>query len=322
MCDTFTVSGNTHTPVAFDPVDPKRVYAAASDEAERGLRVSINGGESWVPLDEKHPWSDGSDLFALAVNRFDAKTLYTATETVLYRSVDRGESFAAVEGVDGETKGIHFASNAPGAWQTFVATDRGVFRSRDGARFESCSAFPAHVRSFAGAASSGAKGERVLWAAVAGREEGGLFRSRDDGDSWQRLGESAGLKRDLYLNVACSPTDPKVAYVTNSGNGYEPPDHFTVFRTRDGGEAWEACYYGDPRWKEKNIELGWVRTKVCRPFGCSTFPLATSPKVSVEYERVGERSSRRQREPIGVTYMRLFRIPWARAWRWYRDKST
>jgi hypothetical protein len=47
----------------------------------------------------------------------------------------------------------------------------------------------------------------------------------------------------------------------------------------------------------------------------NTFPLATSLRVSVAYEREGVRSLRRHGGRMGSTHMRLFRTRWGRAWR-------
>jgi predicted enzyme related to lactoylglutathione lyase len=53
--------------------------------------------------------------------------------------------------------------------------------------------------------------------------------------------------------------------------------------------------------------------------GCSTSPLATSPKVSVAYRRKGVGSSRRSGRTMERTHMRCCRIQWGYTWRWCPD---
>jgi Sortilin, neurotensin receptor 3, len=66
----------------------------------------------------------------------------------------------------------------------------------------------------------------VLYAGVRG---GGLYRSEDNGKSWNRLGE--GVLSDKIRAVALDPSNPKVIYV-----GTEPP---SLWRSEDEGKSWK-----------------------------------------------------------------------------------
>ena len=65
---------------------------------------------------------------------------------------------------------------------------------------------------------------------LCGTAEGGLLRSTDGGDSWERVGEPT-LPASV-TSVTVSPTDPDVVYA-----GTEPS---AVYRSADGGATWTA----------------------------------------------------------------------------------
>jgi photosystem II stability/assembly factor-like uncharacterized protein len=70
----------------------------------------------------------------------------------------------------------------------------------------------------------------VLFAA-----EQALYRSDDEGRSWQRL--SCGL---ILTGVAVSPSDPRTIYIAaNPGVDYEDDSLGGLYRTTDGGHTWK-----------------------------------------------------------------------------------
>ena len=75
------------TAVAYDPSEPKRVYAIT----DQGLSVSENGGEQW-----SQARSPGAEIAALAVG--DRGILYAADrQGTLFRSSDHGQSWLRVD---------------------------------------------------------------------------------------------------------------------------------------------------------------------------------------------------------------------------------
>jgi photosystem II stability/assembly factor-like uncharacterized protein len=75
------------TTVAYDPRQPKQVYAATGT----GLLVSTDGGEQWSPLN-----APGSGISALAVT--PAGDLYAAVDKgELFRSADRGKTWQRID---------------------------------------------------------------------------------------------------------------------------------------------------------------------------------------------------------------------------------
>jgi len=76
----------------------------------------------------------------------------------------------------------------------------------------------------------------------------GVFRSGDGGRSWHEV--TAGLPSTCGFPVAVHPGDPQTLWVLPLNGGMEgrfPPDaSAAVWRSRDGGDSWEAMRDGLP----------------------------------------------------------------------------
>ncbi len=68
----------------------------------------------------------------------------------------------------------------------------------------------------------------------------GIFKSTDDGQSWQHMGlpESHHIGR-----VVLHPTNPDVAWVATLGALYSPSEDRGVYKTSDGGVTWERTLF-------------------------------------------------------------------------------
>ncbi|MEM8933499.1 MAG: hypothetical protein AAGE94_20075, partial [Acidobacteriota bacterium] len=77
---------------------------------------------------------------------------------------------------------------------------------------------------------------RQPWSFVSGGPGSGIYRSTDEGDTWQRLGTDAGLPAGLLgrVGLAFAPSDPRIAYAFVEHDG---PTH-RLIRSEDGGATW------------------------------------------------------------------------------------
>jgi len=64
----------------------------------------------------------------------------------------------------------------------------------------------------------------------------GVYKSTDAGQTWQHLGLP---KAGLIGRIRVHPTNPDLAYVAVLGNIFGPNPERGVYRTKDGGKAWD-----------------------------------------------------------------------------------
>lgn len=262
------------TVAAFHPTDPATIYAWGCGE----LRVSHDRGLTWAALIPDDHWRGGT-LTHLAVARADPRLMLAGGDAGAYVSTDAGASWAAPLGVSGKVVGLAFLPPGP---DCFVATDRGIFRSSDrGATWQVCSDQPA--RGLAGGCDE-ASGEAILYCTVPSRAEGGRYvggvlKSTDHGRTWAgAMSETINMgvkKADAYgvddvaqyEYIGGCETRPRTVWVTTRGTGYWPPHHWTVYRSDDAGATWRTTFTGDPRFPDRNVELGWLTWETCWGFG-------------------------------------------------------
>ncbi len=157
----------------------------------------------------------------------------------------------------------------------FAATTAGIWRSDDAGKtwFEKTKGLPwKEMQGFAG--GSDPKGT-MLYCSVKSKEQngalgGGIYRSRDGGESWESaMGrglntETTKADRWAYDSIAqyrqllASDAKPLTVYAFNTSTGFHPPHHETVYRSDDGGDTWRATYFQDPRFKQYNVSPNYV----------------------------------------------------------------
>ncbi|WP_338813884.1 T9SS type A sorting domain-containing protein [Bernardetia sp. Wsw4-3y2] len=99
----------------------------------------------------------------------------------------------------------------------------------------------------------------------AGINGGGVFKSTDGGDTWNRINTTVPRITDFLhgTRVIVSPTDPNLVLVTSSYNPFEskgtdPEDSFTsnIFRSTNGGTSWTSVYNNTQRLQQIIAEPG------------------------------------------------------------------
>ena len=248
-----------------------RVTAVAGHRAHPStFYMGATGGGVWKTTDCGHNWRNVSDGYfgtgsigAIRVAESDFNVVWVSTGSDglrsnviigdgVYRSTDGGESWEHM-GLErtGNSGAILIHPENPDL--VYVAAignpfapnpERGVYRSRDGGvtwenvLFVSDSTGAVDLE-FApddpGTVYAGMwRAERKPWTIISGGLEGGVYISRDGGDSWAQAthGLPTGLRGKSDLAV--SPADPDRVYVLIEA----PADTGGVYRSDDRGVTW------------------------------------------------------------------------------------
>ncbi len=70
----------------------------------------------------------------------------------------------------------------------------------------------------------------------------GVYRSGDGGKTWQRMGLE---KTGRIARIIIHPYNPDIVYVAALGHGYAPQQERGIYRSKDGGKAWERVLFAD-----------------------------------------------------------------------------
>ncbi len=164
--------------IVFDRADPSIVYAADFYPLK-----STDGGESWRVINHG---VESIGVGTVAIDSGDSAILYASyngyTLTALYRSLDRGESWVRDPGLD--TGGVIYAvlpdPGRPGV--VWLGTGgRGLLRGGSSGTEWSATGFTDPVSAIA---VDGSSNGAIYVASVFG----GVFRSLDEGATWEPLG--------------------------------------------------------------------------------------------------------------------------------------
>jgi photosystem II stability/assembly factor-like uncharacterized protein len=227
------------------------------------------GGGVWITEDYGQSWSNVTDGYletgsigAIRVAPSDPQIVYVGTGSDgirsnvitgrgVYKSLDAGKSwtFIGLRSV-GQIGALEIHPENPDI--VFVAAmgqafgpnpERGVYRSRDGGKSWDLVLF---VSEETGAVdlelapddpqtiyASFWRAERKPWTIISGGREGGVYVSRNGGDTWDQI--TQGLPQGLRgkSDLAVSPADPKRLYVLIEA----VPPEAGLYRSDDKGES-------------------------------------------------------------------------------------
>jgi hypothetical protein len=270
--------------VNASPADPDRLYASQSTGwFGQIMQRSDNGGKTWEPVGNEfsydgtpgtHQWYDGTQhpwefarVWHLEPSLTDPDTVYAGVEdAALFRSVDGGQTWH-------EFSGLRAASGhlwQPGAGgmclhtivldpsnpaRIFVAISAaGVFRTDDGGttwrpvnRGLQAEYIPdpnADVGHCVHNLAMHPSRPDVLFM----QKHWDVMRSNDAGESWHEV--SGNLPSDFGFPIEVHAHEPETIYVVpiKSDSEHFPPDgKLRVYRSRTGGNEWEALTNGLPQ---------------------------------------------------------------------------
>ena len=68
----------------------------------------------------------------------------------------------------------------------------------------------------------------------------GVYKSTDGGDSFKHMGLTA---THTIPRIVIHPTNPDIVYVASSGREWTDNEERGIYKSTDGGENWERCFY-------------------------------------------------------------------------------
>jgi photosystem II stability/assembly factor-like uncharacterized protein len=267
------------------PADPDRLYASQSSGwFGQVIQRSDDGGQTWAPVGNQftydgeagtHKWYDGSQhpwefarVWHLEPSLRDPDTIYAGVEdAALFRSVDGGQTWQELAGLRTHPTGPSWQPGAGGLCLHTVFEDparperifaaisaAGAFRSDDSGK--TWRAINRGLRSEGIPDPNAEVGHCVHRLAMHPSRPDVLFmqkhwdvmRSDDAGESWHEV--SGNLPSDFGFPIEVHAHEPDTIYVVpiTSDSLHFPPDgKLRVYRSRTGGNEWEALTKGLPQ---------------------------------------------------------------------------
>ncbi len=267
------------------PVDPNRLYASqCSGWFGQQIQRSDDGGKTWDPLGNRfvydgvpgtHQWYDGTPhpwefarVWHLEPSLTDRETVLAGVEdAALFRSTDGAQTWSELAGLRGHGSGSSWQPGAGGMClhtiladpsnpaRMFVAISAaGAFRTDDsgatwrpinhGLKSEGLPDPNAEVGHCVHRIAMHSSRPQVLFM----QKHWDVMRSDDAGESWREV--SGNLPSDFGFPIEVHSHEPETIYVVpiKSDSEHFPPDgKLRVYRSRTGGNEWEALTNGLPQ---------------------------------------------------------------------------
>ncbi len=267
------------------PVDPNRIYASQSSGwFGQIIQRSDDGGVTWNPVDNTftydgvpgtHMWYDGTPhpwefkrVWHLEPSHTDRDVVYAGVEdAALFKSTDGGASWKELSGLRKHGSGAHWQPGAGGMClhtiildpsnekRMFIAISAaGAFRTDDGG--DTWTPINKGLRSNGIPDEDAEVGHCVHHITMHPSNPQRLYmqkhwdvmRSDNGGDQWYEVSDN--LPTDFGFPIEVHAHEPETIYVvpiTSDSHHFPPDGKLRVYRSRTGGNDWEALGNGLPQ---------------------------------------------------------------------------
>lgn len=266
------------------PVNPNRIYASQSSGwFGQLIQRSDDGGATWEPVGNEfaykgdvgthlmydgtqHPW-EFKRVWHLEPSLTDPDTVYAGVEDAgIFRSTDGGKSWTELPGLR-DAKGSQWQPGAGGMClhtimldpvnpqRIFVAISAaGAFRSDDSGETWKpinrglISNFMPDPNAEVGHCVHRIAHHPTRPDTLFMQKHWDIMRSDDAGDSWHEV--SGNLPTDFGFPIAVHAHEPETIYVVpikSDSEHFVPEGKLRVYRSRTGGNEWEALTNGLPQ---------------------------------------------------------------------------
>jgi photosystem II stability/assembly factor-like uncharacterized protein len=267
------------------PVDADRIYVAQGHGwFGQLMQRSRDGGKTWEPIGKdfvydgptgNHQWYDGSPhpwefkrVWHVEPSLSDPDTCYAGVEdAAMFRTTDGGQSWHELAGLRTHESGPRWSPGAGGMGLHTILIDptnpqriyiaisaAGAFRTDDGGKTWQPINRGLHSQYIPNPTAE--VGHCVHRIALHPARPSVLFmqkhwdvmRSDDAGESWREI--SGNLPTDFGFPIDVHAHEPETIYVVpikSDSEHYVPDGKLRVFRSRTGGNEWEALGNGLPQ---------------------------------------------------------------------------
>ncbi len=280
------------------PADPNRLYASQSSGwFGQIIQRSDDGGKSWNPVDNKfvydgvtgtHLFYDGTPrpwefkrIWHLEPALNDPDTVYAGAEdAALFRTSDGGQTWEELAGLRQHNTAAAWQPGAGGLCLHTILLDpsnperiftaisaAGAFRSDDtgktwqpinqGLKSEGIPDPNAEVGHCVHRIALHPSQPNVLFM----QKHWDVMRSDNAGESWREV--SGNLPTDFGFPIDVHAHEPETIYVvpiTSDSEHFPPDGKLRVFRSRTGGNEWEALTNGLP---QRDCYVNVLRDAMC-----------------------------------------------------------
>ena len=263
--------------LAIAPTNPNIIYVGSGEGLRRpdlsvgdGIYKSADGGRMWQHLGLR----DAQQIGAILVDPQDPNRVFVAvvghpygpnSERGVFRSTDGGttwqkvlykdENIGAIDLAFDPTNpqkiyAVLWASRRP-PWTTgssYGAPGSGLFKSADGGTTwqELTSGLPSGADLGRIGLAIAPSDPRRIYALVQSEKAGGVYRSDDAGENWQRVNSESRVhgRGDDFACVRVHPKDPNTIFIANTST-YKSTDggkSFTAFKGAPGGDDYHTVW--------------------------------------------------------------------------------